>query len=102
MTISDERGTVMTDLMRTLYEFAEEQDLGKTFLDKEHSKYKKSAYSRFEKIVEEYPQLLRPLDDFISDLNACYSFEQEAAFQVGFLLYGELTRLQRSYEGLFE
>ena len=88
---------IMTDLMGTLYEFAEEQDLGKNFLDEEHSKYKESAYRRFEKIVEEYPQLLRPLDDFISDLNARHSFEQEAVFQVGFLLYGELTRLQEAY-----
>ena len=87
----------MTDLMKVLYEFAEEQDLGKNFLDEEHSKYKESAYRRFEKIVEEYPQLLRPLDDFISDLNARHFYEQEAAFQVGFLLYGELTRLQKAY-----
>ena len=88
---------MMIELMKALYAFAEEQNLGKNFLDEEHSKYKESAYRRFEKIVEEYPQLLQPLDDFISDLNARHSFEQEAAFQVGFLLYGELTRLQDAY-----
>ena len=30
--------------------------------------------------MEEYPQLLQPLDDFISDLNARHFYEQEAAF----------------------
>ena len=46
MTISDERDTVMTDLMRALYNFAEEQNLEKCFLDGEYSKYRASAYQR--------------------------------------------------------
>ena len=82
----------MTDLMKALYEFAEEKNLGKSFLNEEHSKYKESAYRRFEKIVEEYPQLLQPLDDFISDLNARHFYEQEAAFQASLALCRELNR----------
>ena len=93
----------MTDLMRTLYEYAQEQDIEKRFLDKEHSKYKGSAYKKFEKITEEYPQLVHPLDDLISDLNASGSCEHEAAFQMGFWLHGELIRLQKAYNSsLFE
>ena len=91
----------MTDLMRALYNFTEEQNLEKCFLDEEYSKYRASAYQRFEKITAEYPQLTGPLDDLVSDLNACCACEQEAAFQVGFLLRGELGRIQNGYSSLF-
>ena len=69
----------MTDLMRALYNFTEEQNLEKSFLDREYTKYRASAYQRFEKLTAEYPQLMRPLDDLVSDLNACCAYEQEAA-----------------------
>ena len=91
----------MTDLMRALYIFTEEQNLEKSFLDREYTKYRASAYQRFEKLTAEYPQLMRPLDDLVSDLNACCAYEQEAAFQVGFLLRGELGRIQSGYSSLF-
>ena len=91
----------MTDIMRALYNFTEEQNLEKSFLDREYTKYRASAYQRFEKLTAEYPQLMRPLDDLVSDLNACCAYEQEAAFQVGFLLRGELGRIQSGYSSLF-
>ena len=91
----------MTDLMRALYNFTEEQNLEKSFLDREYTKYRASAYQRFEKLTAENPQLMRPLDDLVSDLNACCAYEQEAAFQVGFLLRGELGRIQSGYSSLF-
>lgn len=91
----------MTELMRALYNFTEEQNLEKSFLDREYNKYRASAYQRFEKITTEYPQLLGSLDDLVSDLNVCCGYEQEAAFQMGFLLRGELSRIQKGYSSLF-
>ena len=92
----------MTDLMRALYIFAEERELEKYFLGKEYSNYQWAIKQKMEEIRMEYPQVRKKLNDLLSELNASYSCEYEAAFQVGFLLRGELTRLQRSYEGLFE
>ena len=68
----------------------------------EYEEHQRAAYRKFDEIVAEYPQVHKKLNDMVSDLNASSSYEYEAAFQVGFLLRGELTRLQRSYEGLFE
>ena len=91
----------MTDLMRALYEFTEEQRLEKHFLRKEYEEYHRAAYRKFDEIVAEYPQVHKKLNDMVSDLNACSSYEYEAAFQVGFLLRGELGRIQNGYSSLF-
>ena len=92
----------MKSIMRVLYQFVEEQNIEKNYLDSEHEKYQEAAYNQFEKIVKEYPQLLEPLDQFVSDLRVCQSYEQEALFQVGFLLYGELSRLLQSYSNILD
>ena len=65
----------MKSIMRVLYQFVEEQNIEKNYLDSEHEKYQEAAYNQFEKIVKEYPQLLEPLDQFVSDLRVCQSYE---------------------------
>ena len=91
----------MTDLMRALYNFTEEQNLEKYFLGKEYNNYQWAIKQKMEEIRTEYPQVRKKLNDLLSELNASYSCEYEAAFQVGFLLRGELSRIQNGYSSLF-
>ena len=92
----------MTSLMKALYEFTEEKHLGQRFLDEEYNKYWDSAYKRFEKLIAEYPQIMQELDDLVGDLSACRDYAQEAAFQAGFLMHGELLHLRESYDGILQ
>ena len=90
----------MTPLMRMLYEYGDEQNIRKWFLDKEHTKYKRAVSQRYDEIVKKYPELASPLDDLISDMMIRSVYAEEAAFQVGFMLHGALRRLQDQYSKL--
>ena len=39
----------MKSIMRVLYQFVEEQNIEKNYLDSEHEKYQEAAYNQFEK-----------------------------------------------------
>lgn len=90
----------MTPLMRILYEYGDEQNIRKWFLDEEHTKYKRAVSQRYDEIVKKYPELRMPLGELIGDVNARGDCECQAAFQVGFMLHGALRRLQDQYSKL--
>ena len=93
---------MMTDLMRTLYDYIHERQVEKYFVDGEYYRVQQVIRLREEELLREHPELREDLDGLFSEMNLRHALEQEASFQAGFLLRGELIRLQRNYEGLFE
>ena len=93
---------MMTDLMRTLYDYIHERQVKKYFVDGEYYRVQQVIRLGQEELLREHPELREDLDGLFSEMNLRHALEQEASFQADFLLRGELIRLQRNYEGLFE
>ena len=93
---------MMTDLMRTLYDYIHERQVKKYFVDGEYYRVQQVIRLGQEELLREHPELREDLDGLFSEMNLRHALEQEASFQADFLLRGELIRLQRNYKGLFE
>ena len=92
---------MMTDLMRTLYDYIHDRHVEKYFVDAEYYWVQQVIRLRQEELLREHPELREDLDGLFSEMNLRHALELEAAFQAGFILFGELTRLQNTCASLF-
>ena len=92
---------MMTDLMRTLYDYIHERQVEKYFVDGEYYRVQQVIRLREEELLREHPELREDLDGLFSEMNLRHALEQEASFQAGFILFGELSRLQDTCASLF-
>lgn len=83
----------MTDLMRTLYEYTREKEMGKYLLDEEYHQVQRAVKYQQDALLERDPGLFDALDSLLSEINLGHAFEQEAMFQAALGLSGDLRQL---------
>ncbi len=76
----------MTDAMRVLYQYAQEQEVRKYLLDPEYKSICRAADNQTQALLEKYPDIGPKLEDLLSEYNLSQAFEQAAMFQAAFAL----------------
>ena len=84
----------MTDLMQVIFEYARENVIPAYMAHHEYEVYDEAAESRAEALLQSLPTAQREqLEEYFEDAGRRTSMELEAAFQAGFALGLELTRI---------
>lgn len=83
----------MTDLMCALYDHVQMKEVPKYLMTEERLASRKSLDVHRKSLLEKYPGLEEPLDEFLDQLSYDYALELEAMFQAAFTLGLRLPQL---------